>query len=379
MNVKRKSYLLANASFYPSAGGVETTLRGMAEALVKDGHEVIVVSGNRANTTSQPQKEHEILFGAEIYRYKVLPFFLYYITATLLLRKINRDKVFDGVISRSYTTTICLWLAGYKNIKYVAPASYSLQNHPKFMSGNKVKKYVSYFINAGLERLSILLLKEVFVFSSEMEKQIKRLSKDKKINKVFPGVDRGRFRPVSASEKASLRERYSVPADKKVLLFIGRAEKVKNSLDVIQVLTYLPDDFIAFYVGEGSEKNVAVELSLEKGLQDRVRFYDFTNRPEEFFQLSDAFLMTSVYEPFGQVILEALSCGAKVFGYISSGTVKTATSEIFETLGVDAKRYLCDKERGLDALAYKIKRGVGNDEGFESGVYGWNEFVYRIR
>jgi len=379
MNGKRKSYLLANASFYPSAGGVETTLRGMAEALVKDGHEVIVVSGNRANTTSQPQKEHEILFGAEIYRYKVLPFFLYYLTATLLLRKISRDKVFDVVISRSYTTTICLWLAGYKNIKYVAPSSYSLLNHPKFTSGNKVKRYVSYLINSGLERLSILLLKEVFVFSSEMEGQIKKLSKYKKVNKVFPGVDKARFKPVSAGEKASLRKKYLVPDDKIVLLFIGRAEKVKNSLDVIQVLTYLPDNFIAFYVGEGSEKNAAVELSIKKGLQDRVRFYDFTNRPEEFFQLSDAFLMTSIYETFGQVILEALSCGTKVFGYASSTTVKTATSEIFETLGIDAKRYLCDKERGLDALAYKIKRGVGNDEGFESGVYGWNEFVYRIR
>lgn len=376
MKEEKKSFLLANTSFYPSTGGVETTLRGMIEGLVQDGHSVTVVSGNRSNTTSQPQKKYEELFGAKVYRYKVIPFFLYYVTAISLLIKIRKDNSFDGVISRSYPTTICLWFAGYKNIKYVAPATYSLQNHPRFTSGNKIKRYISYLINSSLEKFSLFILKEVFVFSSEMKKQIKQLSKNKKITKIFPGVDKKRFKVVAVSEKFTLRKKHSVPTDKKVLLFIGRAEKVKNSLDAIRVLKYLPANYITVYVGEGSEKAAAEELCIKERLQDRVIFYNFTNTPEEFFQLADFFLMTSVYEPFGQVILEALSCGAQVFGYVSSKNIQTATTEIFYELGIDSSAYLSDFK--VENMAMKIANYKGQYISFNSKVYGWNEFVYRL-
>lgn len=372
----KKNYLLVNTSFFPSAGGVETTLRGMTEGLVDDGQNVVIVASNRANISAEGLKSYEKLFGAEVFRYAALPFFLYYLTCTFLLLKLKRKYKFDLVISRSYTTTLCLWLAGYKNIKYVAPATYSKQNHPQYTSGNSAKRYISYFINSNLERLALKAVPSVYVFSSEMRNQINEISKRKPVIQVFPGIDRKRFKPVSQMARDRLREKYSIPTSKKVLLFIGRVEKVKNSLDCIRVLKNLPSNYITVFVGEGSQRQEAINYAISESLDDRVFFYDFTKSPEEFFQLSDAFLMTSVYEPFGQVILEALACGVKVFGYQSSNNIKTATSEIFKRLNISTERYL--SESNSIKLASLIEKDLSIDSQFEASVLSWADFVYGL-
>lgn len=375
---EKKVYLIASASFYPSVGGVETTLRGMTEGLVKDGHDVVIVSGDRTNSECGKQDKSEVLFGAQVYRYRVMPFFIYYLTCFFLLIKIRREFSFDMVISRSYPTTLCLLLAGYKNIKYLAPAVYANQNHPKFTSGMKVKRYFSYWINSFIERLTVKHLPEVYVFSSEMEEQIQCLIDRRKVIKIFPGVDRNRFYPVSDVRKNELRLKSSVPVDKTVLLVMGRLEKVKNPLAALKVLRYLPESFFVVFVGEGSSKKELIDFSISHNLQSRVGFFGFTSKPEEFYQLADAFLMTSDYEPFGQVILESFSSGLKVFGYKSSAEVNTATSEIFERLGVNANDYLISKSAGDEQLAVLIKDNAKKNVCFEPNVYGWEEVVYAM-
>jgi len=375
---KSKSFLIVNSSFYPSTGGVETTLRGMAEGLVNDGHQVTVVSGDRTNINSNRQKIKDRLFGAKVYRYKTLPFFLYYITCTVLLRRLKNRNSFDLIISRSYTTTLCLLMAGYKNIKYIAPAVYSQQNKPVFVRGSKYKKYISYHINSMLESVCIRFLPEIYVFSSEMEKQIKDISPNKKVFKVFPGVDKNRFFPVDTVVQKQLREKHGIPKGKKVLLFIGRVEPVKNPIDTIEVLKYLPENYVTTIVGEGSIKKELIEFARDEELSHRVYFRGFTSEPEEFFQLSDAFLMTSIYEPFGQVILEALACGTHVYGYESSKEIRTATSEIFKKLNIEKTKKLVVKSNDCKAFANIILDDLNSAVESSSATLSWSEFAYRL-
>ncbi|MDM1706952.1 glycosyltransferase family 4 protein [Thiopseudomonas alkaliphila] len=373
-----KSFLLVNSTFYPSAGGVETTIRGMAESLSSDGHNVVIVSGDKTNIDEKRQAAQDSIFGAQVYRYKTLPFFLYYITCTLLLLKIKKANNFDLVISRSIPTTLCLLMAGYRNIKYIAPAVYAEQNHPEFFSARKVVRYISYLINSTIERLCICLLSEVYVFSSEMKEQIKKIDSLVEVKEIFPGVDKKRFHSVNDLYKKHLREKHGLPVDKKILLFIGRVELVKNPIDTIKVLKYLPDNYITVVVGNGRIQQDLVGYVNDELLAHRVFFVGFTSKPEEFFQLADAFLMTSVYEPFGQVILEAMSCNTNVFGYFSDSKVRTATTEIFDRLGVVKEDYLVLSESGVQALASKIENNISSKSTFNDLIYGWSDLVYGL-
>lgn len=380
--MKKETTLLINSSFFPNSGGVETTLLGMAQDIVQNGESVVVVTGNKTKENLIIDKTNESLIGIDIYRYKFIGFYMYYITCILLLLKLKKQYKFKTVISRSVPTTICCLLAGIKNVKYIAPGVYRFQNHPKFLANPSIKKKIGYIVNSILEKICFSLLDRVYVFSSEMEKQIRKFDKNIDIVKVFPGVDKERFCDVEEEKRNLLRDKYYIPKDKKVLLFMCRIEKVKNPKSAVDLLEYLDEGYILVMVGEGSYKQDIIDYAKEKKLMDKIYFFGFTSEPENFYKLSDAFLMLSVYEPFGQVILESLSTKTPVFGFESSSTVQTATSEIFKKLKIKDNAYLVDYRSELDLFAILIKnyfqkRNTIKNQSYE--IPTWYQFVQYIK
>lgn len=376
---KEEAVLIINSSFYPSTGGVESTLRGMAKDLSHNNDKVVVVSGDRTNLSDEREASEEILFGAKVYRYRTIGAFLYFFTCTYLLLKLKRKYEFTTVISRSIPTTLCCILAGFNQVKYIAPAVYRYQNNPKLISSKGIKKYISYSINSILENICLRLLPEVYVFSDEMVKQVSSVSPKLSIKKVFPGVDVTRFNPALPDEVEILRKKKGLPLNKKILLFIGRVEMVKNPTHMIDVLEHLSDDFISVVVGEGGYKEHLISHTEEKGLQGRVYFFPFTKAPEEFYKLSDAFLMVSVYEPFGQVILESFATKLPVFGYKNDVEINTATEEIFDFLVISKEKYICEYKYGTKRLASLINLSIDERKDFEClNVPSWHQFFKNI-
>ncbi len=82
-------------------------------------------------------------------------------------------------------------------------------------------------------------------------------------------------------------------------------------------------------LGEGPLLEDLQRLTVEKGLAGQVRFVGFQKNPYAFFARADAFVLSSRFEGFPNVVLEALACGTPVIATPSPGGVR----EILE--GVD--------------------------------------------
>jgi len=74
-------------------------------------------------------------------------------------------------------------------------------------------------------------------------------------------------------------------------------------------------------LGEGPLRPVLEELARQRGVAHRVRFAGFQKNPYPFFARADAFVLSSRYEGFPNVVLEALACGTSVIAMPCPGGV----------------------------------------------------------
>ena len=96
------------------------------------------------------------------------------------------------------------------------------------------------------------------------------------------------------------------------LLFVGRLEPEKNPCLVIESFAKAaPTDACLIIVGDGSERQRLETLSRELGVSDRV-FLEGLQNAAPYYQLADLVLVTSRFEGYCAVIIEALAAGKPV-------------------------------------------------------------------
>ena len=97
------------------------------------------------------------------------------------------------------------------------------------------------------------------------------------------------------------------------ILTVGRMKAVKNHPLLLRAFALLdrPDARLMF-VGEGDRREALLSLAHKLGVTDRVIFAGFHPDPTPFYKTADLFVLSSNYEGFGNVIVEAMACGTKL-------------------------------------------------------------------
>jgi UDP-glucose:(heptosyl)LPS alpha-1,3-glucosyltransferase len=128
--------------------------------------------------------------------------------------------------------------------------------------------------------------------------------------RVIPnGIDLERFRR-DAERGRSIRREFDIPADARLLLFVGHEFRRKGLAHAIAALERLGDDARLLVVGSD---NPAPYRKLAQAARDRVIFAGARSDLPALYSAADAFVLPTAYETFSLVCMEAMACSLPVF------------------------------------------------------------------
>jgi len=125
---------------------------------------------------------------------------------------------------------------------------------------------------------------------------------------------------------ARFRARFGLPADRPMLLYVGRVAYEKNIDFLLRMFLRLRaarPDALFVIAGEGPAREHLVKLARELGVSADVRFIGYLNRSTELpdcYAAGDAFVFASRTETQGLVLLEAMAQGTPVVSTAELGT-----------------------------------------------------------
>lgn len=97
------------------------------------------------------------------------------------------------------------------------------------------------------------------------------------------------------------------------ILSVGKLKAQKNHALLLRAFAALPrKEARLLLLGDGPEEQALRALSRDLGIGERVVFAGFHRDPSPFYATADLFVLSSDYEGFGNVIVEALSYGLRV-------------------------------------------------------------------
>lgn len=173
---------------------------------------------------------------------------------------------------------------------------------------------------------------------------------------IYNGVDRSRFFAVDPEQRLALRERLGLPADRPVLLFVGRFVE-KKGLDQIHRVAQNIDQATWVFAGSGPLDPEAWNLSHVRSL-GAVDHADVN----DLYRAADLLVLPSVGEGFPLVAQESMACGAPVLT-----TPQTAAG----IAGVDAVSIVCEPD--VDTIARFLRDFLQDDRDRRAEVSAFAE------
>ena len=161
------------------------------------------------------------------------------------------------------------------------------------------------YSNKLKDKIIKVLIKITYRFSDYIISISKELGKDleklcnKKVNTIYnPSFDKSIFK--QANKKI-------LQKDSKIILNVARFEKQKNHLMLLESFKKIHNkmEVKLILIGYGSEKKNILEYINRNNLKKKVLLISDSKNIFSYFKIADLFVLTSIYEGFGNVLVEA--------------------------------------------------------------------------
>lgn len=208
------------------------------------------------------------------------------------LKTLNTDYL---ITTRNYETELANKILKESPIKKIATE----HNYPTRKYKKKLIKITSNY-------------QKLVVVNKEIENIYKKEIGDKVI--CIPN-----FIDELSKEKSSLKE--------KNLVAVGRFSKEKGFIDLIEIMSEIikkDKDIKLTLIGDGPESDNIIAKIKELKLESNIKLTGFLNEREVQNEMlnSSIYLMSSLTESFGLVLIEAMNCGLPIVAFDSSSGAK---------------------------------------------------------
>ena len=198
----------------------------------------------------------------------------------------------------------------------------SIYNTPRTRSAIGIKKMILNGYHQVLLNFNVWLEHRIFHPSKQYiaisngianELQTEFQIPKSQITVIRHGVDCEKFCPPSSPDpsRRSIREEHGIDSTDVVLLFVGEYERKGLSIS-LETLSKLKSrgfkSLKLLVVGDGDTQGFRAK-SVELGIASQVVFLEPKKDIERYYRAADLFLLPTLYEPFGLVILEAMASG----------------------------------------------------------------------
>ncbi|MBN1410556.1 MAG: glycosyltransferase [Spirochaetales bacterium] len=213
---------------------------------------------------------------------------------------LNPDIVISFMLVANILTLITTWL-----IKPAYKLIISVRNNPEIVLHSERHKW----IKGKLLKYFYPLATHIIVISEGIRKSLIRIFglNAQKISVVYNGINIEQVKKLSAGKiNISLHSHessYTITA-------CGRLEYQKGFNFLIDAFSKVADklDAILLILGEGTKRKQLIGQINERGMAKRIFLPGFIPNPYPVIARSDLFVLSSMHEGFGNVLLEAMVC-----------------------------------------------------------------------
>ncbi len=150
----------------------------------------------------------------------------------------------------------------------------------------------------------------------------------KRIEHIPLGTDTQLFRPRTSYER--VRAEFGVPAEARLLLFVGRLAREKGIKNLIGALDRLSPDSPPVHLALVGDGELDDWVHLEANRRPNLTWLPYcesANRLADLYSAADLFVHAGRWETFGIVSLEAQACGTPVLAVRGGGLEESLSCE----------------------------------------------------
>ena len=218
-----------------------------------------------------------------------------------------------------------------------------------------------------IERIMLGLTDNMITVSYKTQKDLRKIKKSERSIVIPNGIDFNHIQSIRPSNEVS------------DIIFAGRLIKEKNVDILVKSIEIVKDripNVRCMIVGDGPEKSKLEELSSNLKIQDNIEFMGFTENYDDlmgYMKSSQVFVLPSIREGFGMVVIEANACGLPVV------VVNHKMNAAVDLVNDGVNGFIADALP--EDIADKIVKSIENKEKMEgkcidnSEEYDWDKIV----